>query len=348
MASLLGEKFKASSTASPSPDEDIIEPDLPICDAHHHLWDRRDSLYLLPQLLADAQSGHNIESTVFVDCRAYYRAGVPEELRPIGETEFANGVAAMSASGRYGKIKACEAISSHADLSLGADVGRLLDAHIAAGNGRFRGIRYQACWDPSPDLPNSHTNPGRYLYAQPVFREGLKELIKRKLIFEAWQFHPQIVDVTELARAMPDLRIVLNHVGGPIGIGPYAGRRDEVFAGWSKDIRELATCPNVYIKLGGLGMAFAGFGYETRAGLPSSEELAEAWRPYLETSIEAFGPTRGMFESNFPVDGLSCSYKVLWNTFKRVTSGASVDEKAALYRNTAREFYSIDVAENSV
>lgn len=325
-----------------SPAEEIIEPDLPICDAHHHLWDRRDDQYLFPQLLADIQSGHNIESTVFVDCRAYYRAGVAEEMRPIGETEFANGVAAMSASGRYGNVRACEGIISHADLSLGADVARVLDAQIAAGNGRFRGIRHSGSWDPSPDVPDSHTNPGQYLYAQPSFREGMKELVKRNLVFDAWQFHPQIQDVTALARAVPDAKIVLDHVGGPVGIGPYKGRRDEIFVGWARDIKELATCPNVYVKLGGLGMAFAGFGYETREILPASDELAEAWRPYLETSIEAFGPKRGMFESNFPVDGLSCTYQVLWNTFKRITSGASADEKATLYRDTAREFYQLD------
>jgi L-fuconolactonase len=324
---------------SPSPNEEIIEPDLPICDAHHHLWDRRDSLYLLPQLLADVQSGHNIESTVFVDCRAFYRTDAPKEMRAIGETEFANGVAAMCASGRYGKVRACAAIISHADLSLGADVGRLLDAHIAAGNGRFRGIRHSGSWDPSPDVPNSHTNPGQYLYAQPAFREGVKELGKRKLVFEAWQFHPQLADVTALARAAPEVRIVLDHVGGPLGVGPYAGRRDEVFADWCRDIRELATCANVYVKLGGLGMAFPGFGYDARAVQPGSEELARAWRPYLETSIESFGPKRSMFESNFPVDAASCTYHVLWNTFKRLTAGASRDDKAALYRDTARECY---------
>jgi predicted TIM-barrel fold metal-dependent hydrolase len=171
----------------------------------------------------------------------------------------------------------------------------------------------------------------------------MKELAKRDLTFEAWQYHPQLPEVAALARAVPEARIVLDHVGGPLGIGPYAGRRDEIFQSWSRDIRDLARCPNVWVKLGGLGMAICGFDFHKRDMLLGSMELAEAWRPCLETCIAAFGPARGMFESNFPVDGVSCSYANLWNAFKRVTDGASAHEKAALYRNTAREFYRLDV-----
>jgi predicted TIM-barrel fold metal-dependent hydrolase len=322
--------------------EEILEPDLPICDPHHHLWDFPDSRYLLPELLADLQSGHAVRSTVFVECTSFYRASGPEALRVVGETEFVNGAAAMAASGRYGPVLACEGIVSRADLAMGADVGAVLDAHIRAGNGRFRGIRHAAGWDASPDVRNSHTDPPRGLYGEPSFRAGLHELADRDLTFEAWQYHPQLPEVTALARAVPKARIVLNHVGGPLGIGPYAGRRDEIFQSWSRDIRELARCPNVFVKLGGLGMAICGFDFHKRATLPNSQALAEAWRPYLETCIEAFGPERGMFESNFPVDGVSCSYATLWNAFKRVTSGASSHEKAALYRDTARSFYRLD------
>jgi predicted TIM-barrel fold metal-dependent hydrolase len=327
---------------APSPNEEILEPDLPICDPHHHLWDFPNNRYLLPELLADLQSGHNVQSTVFVECASMYRASGPEELRVIGETEFVNGAAAMAASGRYGAVLACEGIVSRADLALGSAAGRVLDAHIAAGNGRFRGIRHAAGWDASPDVRNSHTNPPEHLYAQPKFREGLKELAKRNLTFEAWQYHPQLPDLIALARAVPEAKIVLNHVGGPLGIGPYAGRRDEIFAGWSRNIRELASCPNVYVKLGGLGMTICGFGFGKRDVLPGSTELAETWRPYLETCIQAFSPKRGMLESNFPVDGASCSYQALWNAFKRVTKGASAAEKASLYRDTARSFYRLD------
>lgn len=328
--------------AAPSPKEEILEPALPICDPHHHLWDFPNSRYLLPELLADVQSGHNVESTVFVECTSFYRASGPEELRVIGETEFVNGAAAMAASGRYGKVLACEGIVSRADLTLGAAVGAVLDAHIRAGNGRFRGVRHAAGWDASPDVRNSHTNPPQGLYAQPAFREGLKELAKRDLTFEAWQYHPQLPDVIALARAVPEAKIVLNHVGGPLGIGPYAGRRDEIFASWSRHIKELANCPNVFVKLGGLGMTLCGFGFGKREVQPGSQELADAWRPYLETCIAAFGVERGMLESNFPVDGASCSYPALWNAFKRVTKGASAHEKEWLYRKTARTFYRLD------
>lgn len=322
--------------------EDILEADLPICDPHHHLWDFPNSRYLLPELLADLQSGHNVQSTVFVECTAFYREAGPEELRVVGETEFVNGVAAMSASGRYGSIRACEGIVSRADLTLGEAVGPVLDAHIRAGNGRFKGIRHAGAWDASPDVRNSHTNPPQGLYAMPPFREGLKELAKRNLSFEAWQYHPQLPEVIALARAVPEAKIVLNHVGGPLGIGPYKRRREEVFADWSRSIRELATCPNVWVKLGGLGMPLCGFGFKHRDPLPGSEELADAWRPYIEFCIEAFGPKRGMLESNFPPDGASCTYANLWNAFKRITKGASADEKALLYKDTARAFYRLD------
>lgn len=263
-------------------------------------------------------------------------------MRVVGETEFVNGVAAMAASGRYGSIRACEGIVSRADLTLGEAAGPVLDAHIRAGNGRFRGIRHAAAWDASPDVRNSHTNPPQGLYADPSFRKGLKELAKRDLSFEAWQYHPQLPEVIALARAVPDAKIVLNHVGGPLGIGPYKGKRDEVFEDWSRNIRELASCPNVWVKLGGLGMPLCGFGFKNRETLPGSEELANAWRPYIEVCIEAFGPKRGMLESNFPPDGASCSYSHLWNAFKRITKSASSSEKSLLYKDTARSFYRLD------
>jgi len=328
--------------AAPSPNEEILEPGLPICDPHHHLWDFPNSRYLLDELLADLRSGHNVQSTVFVECTAFYRASGPEELRFVGETEFVNGVAAMAASGRYGNVLACEGIVSRADLTMGEKVGAVLDSHIRAGNGRFRGIRHAASWDASDQIRKSHTNPPPDLYAQPAFRLGMKELAKRNLSFEAWQYHPQLPGLIELARAVPEAKIVLNHVGGPVGLGPYAGRRDEIFQGWSRDIKELAKCPNVVVKLGGLGMQLCGFGFHKRDVLPGSQELADAWRPYLETCIAAFGPERGMLESNFPPDGASCSYQALWNAFKRVTKGASAQEKELLYRKTARTFYRLD------
>ena len=328
-----------ADTPAPAEPEAILEPDLPICDPHHHLWHYPDNRYLLEDLLADIGAGHRVESTVFVECAAFYRARGPEAFRFVGETEFVAGVAAMADSGRYGPVRACEGIVGRADLSLGEAVDAVLKAHIAAGGGRFRGIRHAGGWDASDAIRNSHTEPPQHLYADPKFREGFARLAANGLSFEAWQYHPQLPDVIDLARAFPDTKIMLNHVGGPLGVGPYAGRRDEIFAGWRDHIRELAACPNVFVKLGGLGMSVYGFGFHKRAQLPGSAELAEAWRPYIETCIEAFGTHRGVFESNFPVDKVSCSYDTLWNAFKRITAGASADEKARLYRDNARAFY---------
>jgi len=319
--------------------EAILEPELPICDPHHHLWDYPGSRYLLPELLADVQSGHAVESTVFVECTAFYRAGVPERMSFVGETEFVNGVAAMTASGRYGKVRACEGIVSRADLSEGASVRDVLEAHVAAGNGRFRGIRHAGAWDASDKIRVSHTHPPQGLYSTAKFREGFAQLGPLDLSFEAWQYHPQLPEVAKLADAFPNTRILLDHVGGPLGIGPYAGKRQEVFELWAAGVRDLAKRGNVSVKLGGLGMAICGFDFHKRDSLPGSEELAAAWKPYLETCIEAFGHERAMFESNFPVDKVSCSYATLWNAFKRVAQGAGADEKRWLFRDAARRFY---------
>lgn len=322
--------------------EPVLEPDLPICDPHHHLWDHPGNRYLLDELLADLGAGHRVESTVFVECFAFFRADGPAAMRPVGETEFVNGAAAMSASGRYGPVRACAGIVGHADLSLGAAVDEVLEAHLRAGGGRFRGIRHAGGWDASDEIRNSHTNPPQGLYGSAAFREGYARLGAHGLSFEAWQYHPQIPEVADLADAFPDIPLVLDHVGGPHGIGPYAGRREEVFAGWKADIEALAKRPNVVCKLGGLGMPVCGFEFHKREVPPTSEELAQAWRPYVETCIAAFGPARCMFESNFPVDRPSCDYRTLWNAFKRLAAGASDDEKALLFRDVAMKTYRLE------
>jgi predicted TIM-barrel fold metal-dependent hydrolase len=324
--------------------EEILEPGLPICDPHHHLWRFPASRYLLEDLLADigpsdGAGGHRVESTVFVECTAFYRTGGPEAMKVVGETEFVAGVAATADSGRFGPVRACEGIVGRADLCLGEAVDEVLTAHVSAGGGRFRGVRHAGGWDASDAIRNSHTEPPEHLYLEPTFREGFARLAPNGLTFEAWQYHPQLPDVLDLARAFPETPIMLNHVGGPLGIGPYAGRRDEVFAAWREGIRDLAGCPNVWVKLGGLCMAICGFGFNRREPRPGSAELAEAWRPYIETCIEAFGADRRVFESNFPVDKVSCGYDTLWNAFKRITSGTSANEKAGLYRDNARAFY---------
>jgi L-fuconolactonase len=319
--------------------EAILEPDLPIVDPHHHLWDRPDWRYLLPELLADLNSGHKITATVFVQARAFHRATGPEEMKPVGETEFVNGVAAMSASGIYGSTRVCAGLVGHANLALGARVEQVLQAHIRAGGDRFRGIRHITAWDADPVTlnPGNPAPPG--LMADAKFREGFGKLVAMDLTFDAWLYHPQIPELTNLARAFPGARIVLDHVGGPLGIGSYAGRREEIFAGWRNAIGELARCDNVHVKLGGLGMRINGFGFEAQTEPPSSEQLAAAWKPYIETCVEAFGARRCMFESNFPVDKGSYGYAVGWNAFKRLAAGASVAEKAELFSGTATRFY---------
>lgn len=323
--------------------EEILEPELPIVDPHHHLWDMAGRRYLLDELLEDLNSGHNIVATVFLECASMYRVSGPQHLRPVGETEFVNGIAAMSASGKYGKTQVCAGIVGTADLTLGAAVETVLASQVAAGNGRFRGVRYGAGWDPSPAINNSHTNPPQHLYLDPAFREGFARLAAFDLSFDAWLYHPQISDVSSLADAFPDQRIVLNHFAGPMGIGPYQGKRDEILTSWQRDIRELAKRPNVYAKLGGLGMVLNGYQFETRPTPPGSEDLASIWRPYFDTAIEAFGAPRCMFESNFPVDKATSSYAVYWNCFKRIASDASADEKRALFHDTAATFYKLDL-----
>jgi L-fuconolactonase len=249
----------------------------------------------------------------------------------------------MSASGIYGPARLCAGIVSYADLRLGARVQPVLEAHIAAGNGRFRGIRHIAAWDADPTVLNPGNPAPRGLLADPSFREGFARLAPLGLSFDAWLYHPQLDGLTALARAFPETTIVLNHVGGPLAIGAYEGRRGEVFAAWSASIRRLAECPNVFVKLGGMGMRINGFGFEAQPAPPSSEALADAWRPYVETCLEAFGAARGMFESNFPVDKGSYSYAAYWNACKRLSRGASAAEKVDLFSGTAARAYRIEL-----
>ena len=325
--------------------EEALEPDLPICDPHHHLWDqvysRVQPRYLIDEISADVNGGHNIVSTVFIECGAMFRQDGPVAFRPVGETEFVNGIAAMSAAGLYGETKVAAGIVGTVDLKFGDIAGEVLDAHIAAGGGRFRGIRLAASRDDSDDIINHRTNPPAGLLLRDDFRQGFKHLAPRGLTFEAWCYHHQIPEVTDLARAFPDTTIILNHFGGPLGAGPYAHRKAEVFEEWKGHIDELATCHNVMAKLGGLNMEVNGFGWEDRDRPPTSDALMQATRHYFDYAIEKFGVDRCMFESNFPVDKMSCSFTVLWNSFKRLTQQFSKDEKAALYHDTAVMVYNL-------
>ncbi|MDP3175639.1 MAG: amidohydrolase family protein [Phenylobacterium sp.] len=317
--------------------EDVIEPDLAICDPHHHLWDFPTNRYLLHEFLADVGDGHRVESTVYVECGSFYRAEGPDHLKPVGETEFAAGQAAMSASDRYGPARVALGIVGYADLT-GDKVQETLSAHVEADPRRFRGVRHITAWDAS-DKIHGHGVVTSQMLAQPAFRAGVAALGQLGLSFDAYVYHPQIDEVTALATALPDQTIVLDHVGGVVGIGPYAGKRDEIFPVWRAAIQELAKRPNVNVKLGGLGMTLCGFGFHKLSEPASSQVLADAWRPYIEACIEAFGAERAMFESNYPMDSPSCTYRTLWNAFKRLAQGASADEKAALFKGTAERVY---------
>lgn len=326
--------------------EDTLEPDLPICDPHHHLWEFRTERvahkYLLDEILADLNAGHNVVSTVFIECGAMYKTDGPEAYRSVGETEFVNGVAAMSASGLYGDRRVAAGIVGAVNLDIGAEAGDVLDAHVQAGGGRFRGIRCQGTWDTRGAVKGGRDVTGPDRFAGAGFREGFAALAPRNLSFEAWCYHPQIPQVTDLARAFPDTNIILNHFGGPIGVGPYQGHEDEIYAAWKKNIADLSKSENVVAKLGGINMELNGFGWHERDRPPGSEELMQATRRYYEYAIECFGVERCMFESNFPVDMVTCSYNVLWNSFKRLTAGYSAAEKRSLYHDTAARTYRLD------
>ncbi len=327
-----------------------LEPSLPICDPHHHLWDYPDNLpedrvspsarhqrhYLLSDLLKDL-GGHNILQTVFIECRTMYNQNAPPALRPAGEVEFVQGIAAQSLSGLYGKTEVAAGIVGFADLTLGSAVAPVLEAEISAGKNRFRGIRYITTWDASSDIASRVDRPK--VLSESKFREGFAYLKKYNLSFDAWLYHTQIPDLVSLAKAFPDTTIILNHIGGPIGIGPYAGKRKEVFEAWKKSIAALAACPNAVIKLGGLGMPLGGFGWHAAPKPPGSAEVAKAMAPYYNWCIEKFGVNRCMFESNFPVDGVSYSYTVIWNAFKRMTKDFTPAERSALFHDTAVRVY---------
>ncbi len=320
--------------------EDALEPELEICDPHHHLWNYPDSRYLVDEFLVDTGSGHHVTRTVFVECLNAYRIDGPEELRPVGETDYIEQLAAASdADGNATRVAA--GIVGFADLSLGAAVQPVLEAHLKASK-RFRGIRHVSAWDASDQIRNAHTNPPEKLLDDSKFREGFACLHDLGLSFDAWLYHQQLPELTELARAFPDTTIVLDHIGGPIGIGPYAGKREAIFDAWRQDIATLAQCDNVTVKLGGLTMSSAGFRWHKREAPPGSEELAEVMGPYYRHCIEQFGADRCMFESNFPVDRLSCSYAVLWNAFKRLSQAYSETERAALLHDTAARVYRLD------
>ncbi len=318
--------------------EEIVDPDRPIIDAHHHLWETTSmwGTYVLDDLWADTESGHNIDKTVFIDCRSGYRSDGPEHLRPVGETEFIASVAAESAK-RDGAATIA-GIVSHANLLLGDAVEEVLAAHEEAGNGRFRGIRHAG----PDDTTGTLTNAGRGQpcpYGEQAFRTGMRTLGRLGHTYDTWHFFHQNRDYLALARAVPDTTMILDHFGTPLGVGAYAGRQEEIFAQWKEDMAAIAECPNVVAKLGGLAMPDNGFGWDKRDMPPASDEFVEAQRRYYLHTIDCFGPDRCMFESNFPVDKLSISYHVMWNGMKKMVADFSDDEQHAMFYATAARVY---------
>ncbi|BEP58818.1 MULTISPECIES: amidohydrolase [unclassified Variovorax] len=316
--------------------EEVLEPELKIVDAHHHFYDRPGWHYLQEQYIADARSGHDVRASVYMQAMTRYRLDGPDVLKPVGETAFV--VESTRAMARDVPQVAL-GIVGHADLRVGAGVREVLDAHIDAGEGRFRGIRHLATWDADSTLVNPLSAAPRGLLLDRNYREGFAQLAPLGLSYDAWVFFPQLLELFDLAKAFPDTTIVINHCGGIVRIGSYQERGPEVFRLWAQSMRQLAQLPNVFVKLGGLGMRINGFDFEKGDVPPGSEMLAQAWRPWIELCIEAFGAHRCMFESNFPVDKGSYSYRTLWNAFKRLTKRASNQERQDLFEGTASQVY---------
>lgn len=328
--------------------EEILEPELSIVDPHHHLWERPGNRYLVDDYLADVRSGHDIRASVFVECGAFYRKTGPVEIASVGEVESVAAMTATAASGA-GSASICAGIVGYADISVGAEVARVLDAQIAAGGGRFRGIRVTTKRDADEDLNNGRYLVPAGLMRDPDFRAGFATLAPRKLSFDAMIYHPQLPELAELARAFPDTTVVLNHIGGLIAhTRTYLARKDAAIVQWRAGITELARCPNVYVKLGGLGMPYLGLGLDKLEAPAPSERLALAWGPLFEHCIEQFSPARCMFESNFPPDRETVSYPVIWNAFKRIAAKYSADEKRALFYGAAAKAYRLSLDRSAV
>jgi predicted TIM-barrel fold metal-dependent hydrolase len=321
--------------------EEILEPDLPVIDPHHHVWWDRPLPYRFEHFLADLASGHNLRATVYMESSAMYRADGPEHLRAVGETEYANGLAAMSASGRFGPVRACAGIVGHCDLTGGKACEELLMAHIAAGNGRFRGVRI----NPYIDFIANGRLPAKGILSAPDFRRGFARLAPLGLVADAMCLHTQLLELVDLAQTFPDTTIVLDHVGGPTTVGSFAGHRQEIVNEWVTGMQALARCPNVAVKLGGLTNPFlCNINFRSNRQPPSSQELAQELRPWMEPAISWFGPERCMFESNFPPDKYNSTYAMLWNAFKRIAQPCSAGEKKALFFDTAARVYGLAVS----
>lgn len=326
-------------------DELILEPDLPIIDSHHHLFLRPTLRYLLDDYLADVTAGHRIVASVYLETQAFARPDGEPLMRPVGEVEFANGMAAMSASGLFGEARICAGIVGYADMRFGDEVGRLLDRCIETAPERFRGVRQITLEHPS-EAPWAYTpvKPPQGVLQSQAFREAFRHLGPRDLIFDAAVFDHQLGDIAAIADAFPDTRITLNHAGMAMGMEAHGeAARAELFLAWRERLSEVARRGNVYCKIGGFGLPFWGFGFETREDPIGYRELADCWRPWAETAFGIFGADRCMAESNYPPEARSCGYVPLWNALKHIFAGATVEEKSDLFMNTAARVHRIEL-----
>lgn len=317
--------------------EEILAPEQVICDPHHHLWGHAGDVYFAAELAEDIGDGHKVEKTIYVECGSDYRQSGPSELAPVGETEFVvNQDQQLKDIVGHSVI---QGIIGFADLKLGRGVQAVLDAHKEAAEGRFVGVRHALACDPSPKIEDHNTNPPADLMSNPQFIEGLRTLGQEDLTFDAWLYHPQLDLLAQLAAKVPDTTVVCDHLGAPIGIGPYAGRREEIFDHCRSALSALAQCPNSRLKLGGIGMPLYGNGWHRLPQPPDSKTIAAGWQDHIRWCIDTFGPERVMFESNFPPDGRSCSYRTLWNAFKRIAEPYSAAERQLMFHDTAIAVY---------
>lgn len=323
--------------------EEILWPELPIIDPHHHLWDRPGSRYMLHELAADLGTGHNIVGTVFVQSRSMYRRNGPELFKPVGEVEFANGVGACFASGIYENRWGCAGIVAGADLTLGHQLHDVIGQMKQAAGTRLKGIRNSTAWHESPEVRSNPIQPPSDLLSSPRFLDGVRTLAEYDLCLDIWAYHTQLSEVYELAKMCPQVQVVLDHLGGPLGVGPYEKTRQAVFEEWKQAMQKLAALPNITIKLGGFGLKVMGHRYFESDLPPSSEQLARDWRPYIETLVDMFGADRCMFESNFPVDKGMYSYGIMWNAFKKICTACTSQQISDLFFNTANRIYSLDL-----
>lgn len=315
--------------------EEVLRPGQVIFDAHHHLWDRPEGRYVGEDFARDLAQGHDVRASLYVQCRSGYRTDGPEALRPVGEVETVHAWCQTMPQHPIGLV-AC------ADLQLGDGVRPVLEALIEAGRGRVRGVRNPTAYHPHPNVQSNPIPSPEGLLRTRAFLAGAKALSEAGLTLDVWAYHTQLDEVYDVARALPELSVVVDHCGGPLGVGPYRRDGEHTFQAWRQSLARIAELPNTWVKIGGFGLRVMGFGYAQQPAPPHSRRLADDWAPTVDTCLALFGPKRAMFESNFPVDKGQFSYRTLWNAFKRLSEDLSNDERNDLFWRSAARCYGIN------